>query len=364
LAGDRGHPRWGLRRVLAVAGAGLAVLCLGGIAILAFTDVSPRSVLPQEEEAVCNPRTARIRLPLSGRADATWQPGPSLPFAQDEVRAAAVGDDILLGSGLVPSRSALGGFASLDRLYRFDPDTGGYEAVAPLPMRVDHPAFAAHGDSLYVFGGWSDGVPTARSFELDDGRWEELPEMPTARAGAAAAVVGNEIVVIGGTLADHTSGALDGSRTVESFDLEQRRWRSLPDMPTPRHHHAAVAVGHVITVVGGRDGDRFSVATVEQLDTATDRWVEARPLPLAVGATTAVAVDGEVVVTGGGDDAGGWVTPATWRLRDGAWQRLPDLAVPRHGHGMAAADGVVYVFGGSPCAGYGLTSSVERLMLR
>jgi hypothetical protein len=71
------------------------------------------------------------------------------------------------------------------------------------------------------------------------------------------------------------------------------------------------------------------------------------------------------VVSGGGDDAGGWITPATWERRaDGSWRRLPDLSVARHGHGMAALHGSVYVFGGSPCAGYGSTDSVERLRVQ
>ena len=81
-----------------------------------------------------------------------------------------------------------------------------------------------------------------------------------------------------------------------------------------------------------------------------------------MGAPSAVTVGGRILVGGGGDDAGGWVTPATWkRLADGGWQRLPDLAVARHGHAMAALRGVAYVLGGAPCAGYGRTDSIERL---
>lgn len=354
-----------LRRVLVAGLVGFAIICAAGVAVLAASDVPVRRLLHAEPLlAACNPSSSGIRLPLGGRVGDTWGNAPSLPRAQDEVRAVTVARRIIVGSGLVPKRGVLGGLASLDSLYSFEPGTGRYEALTPLPIRVDHPAFAAHGDDLYVFGGWSDGVPSGRAFRLAGGTWDELPAMPTPRAGPAAAVVGDRIYVIGGSGVKHDRGSLPGVRTVEAFDVATGSWLSLPDMRAPRHHHAATAVGPVITVVGGRDGDLFSVAAVEQLDTTTGRWTEGRPLPLAVGAPTAVAVDGSVVVTGGGDDAGGWVTPATWVLQGDRWERMPDLQVGRHGHGMAALDGAVYVFGGSPCAGYGVTDSVERLALR
>ena len=359
------HKQRGLRRVLVVGLAGLAIICAAGVVVLKASDIQVRRLLRVEPLPVaCYPSPSGIRLPLGGRAGDTWENAPSLPRAQDEVRAVTVARRIIVGSGIVPKHGVLGGLASLDVLYSFDPQTGRYEPLVPLPVRADHPAFAAHGDDLYVLGGWSDGVPNGRAFRLSGGAWDELPALPTPRAGAAAAVVGDRIYVIGGSGAKHDGGSLTGMRTVEAFDVATGSWLSLPDLPTPRHHHAATAVGPVITVVGGRDGGLFSVAAVEQLDTTTGRWTEVRPLPLAVGAPTAAAVGGRVVVAGGGDDAEGWATPAAWILRRDRWERLPDLQVGRHGHGMAALDGTVYVFGGSPCAGYGVTDSVERLALR
>ena len=70
-----------------------------------------------------------------------------------------------------------------------------------------------------------------------------------------------------------------------------------------------------------------------------------------------------LVAIGGGDDAEAWVTPATWALDadEGGWHRLADLNVARHGHGAAAVGSEVFVFGGAPCPGYGVTDAVESL---
>jgi non-specific serine/threonine protein kinase len=354
----RNSRRWWISATIALGG-----LVVIGAALLLTQGIAVRRVLGVEPVAVpCRQDSAVLRLPLGGSTAARWEAAGQLPQARDEVRAVTVGDRIVVGSGLSPARGVPGGFASLSELFAFDPVRRSFQAIAPLPLALDHVAFAARGNMLYAFGGWSNGVPSRRAFRMQDGRWHELPPMPIARAATAAAVVGDKVFVIGGTTARHDHGSLPGSGTVEVFDTTSGSWTTAPDMPTPRHHHAAVAVGKVIVVAGGRDGPLFSIAAVERLDTTTGRWSEAHPLPLAVGALSAAAVDGQVVVSGGGDDAGGWVTPATWALRaDGSWRRLPDLAVARHGHGMAALNGSVYVFGGSPCAGYGRTSAVERL---
>lgn len=346
-------------------GAAFALLALVfvGAALLVTQDMGVRTLLGSEALAVaCDQDSATILFPLGGAADGQWKSAARLPLARDEVRGVAVGDHIVVGSGLAPKQGVLGGFGSLDELYEFTPRRGRFVAIARLPVPLDHLALAAHGETLYAFGGWSDALPSRRAFRLRNGSWQELPPMSIARGGATATLVGDRVYVIGGATDTHSGGPLPGTGVVEVFDIGRGRWFRGPDMPTTRHHHAAAAAGKVIVVVGGRDGSLSSIAAVDELDTTTGRWSEAPALPLAVGAPSAVTVDGRVLVGGGGDDARGWVTPATWlRLANGGWRRLPDLAVARHGHAMAALDGVAYVLGGSPCAGYGRTDSVERL---
>jgi Kelch motif len=85
--------------------------------------------------------------------------------------------------------------------------------------------------------------------------------MSKPRGGIAAATVRGRIVVVGG---EEDAGTI---REVELYDPATRRWRRLPDLPTPRHGLGAVArAGRVYVLEGGdRPGFAFTNA-LEALD--------------------------------------------------------------------------------------------------
>ncbi len=86
----------------------------------------------------------------------------------------------------------------------------------------------------------------------------ELPPLPTARGGLAAASWKREVYAIGGrdvedqTLAD-----------VDVFNLDTETWRSLPRLNEARQGSAAIAVGGILYVVGGRSSRGRALETVE-----------------------------------------------------------------------------------------------------
>lgn len=55
---------------------------------------------------------------------------------------------------------------------------------------------------------------------LQGDRWMSLPAMPTPRAGAAVAVLGKQILVVGGVGEDQTP-----LKVVEVYNTEEGRWR-------------------------------------------------------------------------------------------------------------------------------------------
>lgn len=126
--------------------------------------------------------------------------------------------------------------------------------------------------------------------------WRRGADMPDQRGETASAVVRDHLVVIGGFENIWTTSA-----DVVAYSPAARRWRSLPDLPSGRHHAAAAGLG------------------------------------------------GAVYVTGGGDTVSDWSPRReTWLLGPGAaeWRELPPMPEGRLGHDLVAHDGRVYVIGG------------------
>lgn len=55
---------------------------------------------------------------------------------------------------------------------------------------------------------------------MQEDRWISAPPMPTARAGAAVAVLGKQLLVVGGVGEDQSP-----LKVVEIYNTEEGRWR-------------------------------------------------------------------------------------------------------------------------------------------
>jgi N-acetylneuraminic acid mutarotase len=355
-----------LRRRVPLGVQILAVLAAGSVLLLGVTAVAdlpgPSIFYEEEELAFCSLDEGDIRSPAEPPpGPGSWLREPDLP-SQDEVQAASVGDRILVGTGsdLGDNRTV-----SVDRLSTYDPQTGQHEEAPPTPETLDHTQFVTYGGDLYVVGGFSNGQATNGlwRYSPDDGEWTELEGMNQSRGAHGAAVIGDRLYVVGGEL-DYALESLPAIATMEVYDFKTGEWSEGPAMPTARHHFGAAALDGKLYAVGGRDAGEISLDAVERFDPATSRWEALPPLPEGSGALTVTAAGGEVYAIGGGhDEAGGWVSPATWAFDPGPgqWRRAPNLGVPRHGHAAASFDGRIFVFGGSPCLGFGRSDSVESL---
>jgi hypothetical protein len=88
-----------------------------------------------------------------------------------------------------------------------------------------------------------------------------VPAMRNERGGIGAATVQGRIVVAGG---EESAGTI---REVELYDPATRRWRALPDLPTPRHGLGVVARGRRVFTIEGGDSPGFAFTdALEALD--------------------------------------------------------------------------------------------------
>ncbi|MHB0877791.1 MAG: LuxR C-terminal-related transcriptional regulator [Anaerolineae bacterium] len=172
------------------------------------------------------------------------------------------------------------------------------------------------------------------------GRWQEMAQMPSARARFAAALAKGQIVVVGG---DAESGVSDG---VEVYEIDSNTWRLAAAKPTAVSNAVAVAIGGLVYVPGGYLSDGSVTDVLEIYDPAIDEWRSGPALPRPLCAYAA-AGDGTHLYLFGGWDGEAYVAASySLDVGSGEWVTLPELPYAR-GHAAAAVlRGQIYVVGG------------------
>jgi N-acetylneuraminic acid mutarotase len=123
---------------------------------------------------------------------------------------------------------------SVNDVARFDPATGKWEALPPLPVPRSSHDVVVIGNTLIVVGGWTlkgkERTEWPDSIELLDLSastltWRRVPQ-PFKRRALIAAAVGGTVYVLGGF--DEKSQVVRGSSI---YDVASRTWSSGPDLP-------------------------------------------------------------------------------------------------------------------------------------
>ena len=89
--------------------------------------------------------------------------------------------------------------------------------------------------------------------------WRAAEPMPTARGGAAAAVVGDRMYVIGG---GNAHGTFPNN---EIYDIDSDAWRTGRPMTVGRVNLAVVAIGRRIYAIGGGTKRTWSYSSTNEI---------------------------------------------------------------------------------------------------
>jgi Kelch motif len=169
--------------------------------------------------------------------------------------------------------------------------------------------------------------------------WEERAAMPIPRTEVAAAVLGSEIVVLGGLTSD--GGA---SQRVDAYSPARDSWRRLPDLPVGVHHSMAVGAGGRLHVLGGYTASGAVLRTAFALQGGAWRALPRMPFPRAAAGA---GVAGQRIVVAGGIGEGRRLArnALVYDLRAARWSVVPG-PTPREHLGVTAFAGTVYAIGG------------------
>ncbi len=287
-----------------------------------------------------------------------WLSRAPLPTPRQEMPQVFLNNRIYIPGGLLQNTLAT------TIVEVFEPAANRWTAAANLPAAMHHLHLTTANLRLYVLGGFegSGFTPSNLVFEYNpsNNEWTQLATMPTPRGAGVAAALDGKIFVIGGVSSFQLAVG-----TNEMFDPVANTWNSRRAMPTRREHLAAAVIDSLIYVVGGRE---FGVNknTLEAYSPRSDTWYTLAPMPTARGGLAAAALHGRLYVFGGEFfDSGGsgvFAEVEEYNPVTNTWRELTPMPVPRHGMGAAAVGDSIFVIGGGPVAGFGV-SNVNSLFV-
>lgn len=246
-----------------------------------------------------------------------------------------------------------------------------------LTPRLRH-ASVCVGDKLYVLGGLGTTTVCTASVEKYDpasGNWTYVAPMPTARSSLAVAELGGMIYAVGG-LVTYTNGSFGYLKTLEIYDPVHDVWVSsvthhstLKAMSEPRMDLAAVAINGLLYAVGGWGPKPLQSTgrTLEVYDPALTSWTTLPSMPTGRAGLAAAVLDGKLYVMGGlgdgqykamtGGAAGISVLSVVEAYDPGnnRWCIAPDMQIPRgrlaavtltHAHEGRKLTDIIYAIGG------------------
>jgi serine/threonine protein kinase/N-acetylneuraminic acid mutarotase len=335
----------GRKRVLIVSAAAAAALLLviSGVYVVTSSRDTSGGGSPRPQPTA------------DAEAQPQWRPIADARVARDAVAVTEADGTIWVFGGMGADDRVSG------RHEGYDPAIDSWKGGEDLPVPVQRAMSVTWQGTPVVIGGWrTEGtdarVATDRVWRVVNGRWTDLPPLLQPRAAAAAAVVGERIIVTGGVDA---SGRLVS--TTEIFDGTS--WKLGAPVPTPRQMLGAASDGELVYVVGGTNGTS-DLATVEAYDPAADKWASMPQLPEPRSDFGVAVTDARLVAVGGTSAGQVLKSVAALDLTSETWTNLPDMGTARHGSAVAAVGKTVYAIGGSTGVGDGqITSSSEALKL-
>jgi N-acetylneuraminic acid mutarotase len=239
----------------------------------------------------------------------TWQfTGAILPAALNHMRSAVVNGKIYYIGGYLDTTNEEVGTVSI-----YDPSTNTVTAGTPMPRPRAAGGVAVYQGKIYYAGGATTGTTaadkTARTwFDVYDpatDSWSQLPDMPRKRDHFAAAVVNGKFYALAGR--NKRIGSTWSQNA--AYDFGTGTWsENVAPTPTPRGGVATAVIGSQILVIGGErsvNGVKSVLNVVEAYDTSTNTWTTLAPMPTARHGMEAVVYNGKVYVADGSSVSGG-----------------------------------------------------------
>lgn len=252
----------------------------------------------------------------------------SAPSARWWGGSTVLGEHIYVAGGLIGD-----GFSDTREFSRYSMVTDTWETLADIPQDLAQAPLVALDGLIYLVGGMVEAgnqplfpVSSLRSYDPSTGEWTTLPPLPIPVGSGGAATDGARIYVVGG----RTTPNQPVTETL-IFDPSSMAWSVGAGLPTDRTGHSVVALDGRIYAVGGSVNGELS-PTVDVYDPTADSWTQRTPMPSLRSRFTVAIMQGRLHAVGGRLPTAGAIVARhdAYDPVTDSWTRLADLPEPRN----------------------------------
>lgn len=271
-----------------------------------------------------------------------WSVGNNMPTARSEMTSTLLDGKIYVIGGI----KFLG---STDKVEAYDIKKDSWEKLPDLPKKLNHIGIASDGERVFVSGGFlnmrqTDFVKTLYSYDINEKRWIALSDMPNTRGAHFMIYRNGQLHVIGGR--QHTE--------VWSYTIASDSWTNniIAPIPELRDHINVLQDKQHLYIVGGRQMGEVKT-DCWTYDFQTNQWTSFAQIPTPRGGQTATILNDQIHITGGEDLIASttYGEHNVYDLTTNTWQTKDDLPTPRHGLTSEMYEGKWYIIGGGKKAG-------------
>ena len=228
------------------------------------------------------------------------------------------------------------GSKSVEEVYNI---SGKPAVVYPdLPLEIYGHCSVKVNNFIFCIGGRMYGKLTNKVYKLNLNEptlsWKEIASMIETRCSHGAAAYDGNIVVAGG------HNGLSELKTVELYNVEANKWKTISSMKQHRMGHAVVAIGETFFAIGGKTN------SVERLNGLDREWAKAQSMNCKRAGLVAVHCNGFIYAIGG-DHEQGRRSVEKYDVANDQWMFVSSLNVGRCFHGACVLNDKIYVVGGS-----------------
>ncbi len=297
---------------------------------------------------------------------------PALPRAITSFGAACLEGSLYIYGGHHGQAHQYSRADQSDELLRLDWKKASKWHVAATGPRLQGLALVAHGGKLYRLGGFSArnkedeeqdlcSVSDFAEFDPETGDWKELPPMPTPRSSFDAVVLEDRLYAVGGWALQGEEETVwqDGAHVVD-LSRTPLEWKSVSNPPFRRRALSVGSFNGNVYVIGGMQPDGKVSTETAVFHPQADTWTKGPRLPgedMEGFGTDCLALGDRL-----------YVSTCSGNLlclsNDGeSWERVGKLQAGRFFHRMLSMDEKHLVILGGASMKSGVFSEVEVVQI-